>query len=344
MTIDDELVTVIIPVYNVKKYLSRCVESVVSQSYANLQIILVDDGSTDGSGQLCDSFRNRDSRIEVIHTENGGLSAARNAGMDLVRGSRVIFVDSDDMIGCNHVANLFSALKFCSDSSRAVSVTGLTPVVDGAEVSDENVFINGAFMLSPAQAISESVTLEGRFAAHACGKMFPSYMIDKFRFPVGKFYEDQFVIYKFFLEASEVVYEESNDYFYTTGRAGSISLGSRINELDYLDALRITMNDVAVRCPEALDAVNTRYLSSLIYGVETACLTNRKDILGPIFQEAMIHRDEALCNSSLSSTAKIKYRALVIGPKLFSFVVVSRNSLKSNSSVLRDRIRKAGRK
>lgn len=344
MTIDDELVSIIIPVYNVKKYLGRCVESVISQSYANLQIILVDDGSTDGSGQLCDSFRNSDSRIEVIHTENGGLSAARNAGMSLVRGSRVIFVDSDDMVGSNHVTNLFRALRFSSDSSRAVSVTGLTPVPDGAEVADEDGLVDAALVFSPGQAISESVTLNGKFAAHACGKMFPSYLIDKFRFPVGKYYEDQFVIYKFFLEASEVVYEESNDYFYTTGRAGSISLGSRINELDYLDALRITMNDVAARCPEALDAVKTRYLSSLIYGVETACLTDRKDILGPIFQEAMIHRDEALCNSCLSSTAKIKYRALVMGPKLFSFVVVSRNSLKSNSSILLDRIGKAGRK
>ena len=92
------LVSIIVPVYNVKDYLNECVESIVNQSYTALEIILVDDGSTDGSAEICDNWLKRDSRIRVIHKENGGLSDARNAGMSIATGEYVGFVDGDDKI------------------------------------------------------------------------------------------------------------------------------------------------------------------------------------------------------------------------------------------------------
>lgn len=93
-----DLVSVIVPVYNVEKYLARCLDSIINQTYTNLEIILVDDGSKDSSGQICDEYAAKDQRIKVIHKQNGGLSSARNAGLDIASGSYIEFVDSDDWI------------------------------------------------------------------------------------------------------------------------------------------------------------------------------------------------------------------------------------------------------
>ena len=103
---EEKKVSVIIPVYNVKEYVEKCVETVIKQTYSNLEIILVDDGATDGSGEICDKLACKDQRIEVIHKKNGGLSDARNAGLKVVTGEYYLFVDSDDWISVNMVKRL----------------------------------------------------------------------------------------------------------------------------------------------------------------------------------------------------------------------------------------------
>ena len=95
---EEKLISVIIPVYNVEKYLRRCIDSVINQTYKNLEIIIVDDGSTDNSSNICDEYTNKDSRVKVVHKENGGLSSARNVGIELAKGDLIAFVDSDDYI------------------------------------------------------------------------------------------------------------------------------------------------------------------------------------------------------------------------------------------------------
>ena len=102
----DALISVIVPVYNVEQYLTKCLESIVSQTYTNLEILLIDDGSTDGSGEICDRFASKDSRISVIHKANGGVSTARNLGMELCTGEYIMFVDADDYLSKNAIEHL----------------------------------------------------------------------------------------------------------------------------------------------------------------------------------------------------------------------------------------------
>ena len=315
-----ELISVVIPVFNVEGYLRRCVESVLTQSYDNLQVILVDDGSTDGSGRICDELCTNEERIEVLHTANSGLSAARNTGMEIVRGSRVIFVDSDDAIGPNHISNLVAALSFCADPATAVAVTGFTGATDCEDAPAHTCDTHEIKVLSAAQAISESVTLGGCFAAHAWGKLYPKALFSLLQYPVGKFYEDQFVTYKVFLGASEIAYEGTNDYLYTMGRPGSISVGSRKRELDYLEAIRATLLDIQSECPKAIPAVRSRYLGSLIYGLETACLLKDDELTTGLFNEALMNRRSALSDLGLSKGARLKYRALAAGKQAFSYL------------------------
>ena len=101
------LISVVVPVYNVKQYLDDCMHSIVNQTYENIEIILVDDGSTDGSGELCEEWKGKDSRIRVIHQENGGLSAARNTGIEHAKGSYIAFVDSDDWVSEEYIEKLY---------------------------------------------------------------------------------------------------------------------------------------------------------------------------------------------------------------------------------------------
>ena len=106
-----ELISVIIPIYNVEAYLDECIASVIAQTYSNLEIILVDDGSPDNCPQMCDEWAAKDSRIRVIHKENGGLSDARNAGIDIATGEYIAFVDSDDWIVPEMYEKMLAALK-----------------------------------------------------------------------------------------------------------------------------------------------------------------------------------------------------------------------------------------
>ena len=105
------MISVVVPVYNVEKYLNRCVDSILNQTYSDLEIILVDDGSTDRSGSICDEYLSIDSRVRVLHKENGGLSDARNHGIELANGSYLCFIDSDDYIHCEMIAHLYTLVK-----------------------------------------------------------------------------------------------------------------------------------------------------------------------------------------------------------------------------------------
>ena len=122
----DALISVLIPVFNVERYLSRCIESVIKQTYKNIEIILIDDGSKDKSGKICDKYAKKDDRIRVIHKENEGVSVARNLGMDSANGEYIIFVDSDDWIEQQAVELLFSQLSLYDSDLAIGNISKLT--------------------------------------------------------------------------------------------------------------------------------------------------------------------------------------------------------------------------
>lgn len=209
-------VSVIVPVYNVEEYLRACLDSVLGQTYDDLDVIVVDDGSTDGSGRICDQYAQSDRRIRVIHQQNRGLSAARNTGMRAARGEYLTFVDSDDWLSREFVASLVTAiLEHRADLAvagfeRAVSQEWEAPVADPEWVP-----------LSRDDALRQLVAGRSVQLAVAWGKLYVRDTLAGTEFPVGRFHEDEFVAHRVLGRTARVIVTDQVLYHYRI-RGGSI--------------------------------------------------------------------------------------------------------------------------
>ena len=225
------LISVIVPIYKVEKYLCKCVDSIINQTYNNLEIILVDDGSPDNCPKICDEYAKQDSRIKVIHKENGGLSDARNAGMKIAKGEYVSFIDSDDYISDDFIETLYTTMK--TENSDIVECDivkfedGTTPVVE-----KENCEIN-SFSTEKGLLL---LIAENKFHQHVWNKLYKSEIALKIPFEKGKLNEDEFWTYQIFGQAEKVTKINKLIYFYLQ-RSGSI-MGNKFNirRLDALEA------------------------------------------------------------------------------------------------------------
>ncbi|KRM84214.1 hypothetical protein FC35_GL000469 [Limosilactobacillus coleohominis DSM 14060] len=215
---DNPLISVIIPVYNVRNYLNKCLESVLQQTYKNLEIILVDDGSTDGSENIVEEYSQKDSRIKVIHQVNGGLSRARNTGLDVMKGSYVTFVDSDDYITPDYVEYLFNLIK---QTDFAVKLS-LCSLMNHFSVTDKNINCgdDSERLLSGEKCI-EMMCYHNLVDTCAYAKLAKKELYDQVRFPEGKLFEDIATTYQLFLQCDKVACGFKPKYFYNI-RSNSI--------------------------------------------------------------------------------------------------------------------------
>jgi len=207
----EPLVSIIVPIYKVEPYLQRCIDSIVSQTYTNLEIILVDDGSPDGCPQICDEYAAKDNRIVVIHKENGGLSDARNAGLDICKGEYVSFVDSDDWIADSFIENLAKAI-YQSNADIGVADFIRTSLPFTAKVQLESS--PHLEELNSLQSVKKLWTKDYVTFVIACAKIYKASLFAGIRFPKGKIHEDEYTTYKLLYRASKTVFLNAPLYFY----------------------------------------------------------------------------------------------------------------------------------
>lgn len=232
------LVSVIVPIYKVEKYLLRCVKSIQQQTYSELEIILVDDGSPDSCPQICDELAAQDTRIKVIHKANGGLSDARNVGIRSSTREYLVFVDSDDEIAPEMIERLYTAVQLNGTKMALCNVlcideTGLpTGESEGSPIQNE--------YLSADQILPRFYQKNGLFYIVAWNKLYHRSLFQEITFPVGKWHEDEFVAAQLIWKARRVVCIDYMGYHYVTQRAGSImSIQNDVRHLDALEALLI---------------------------------------------------------------------------------------------------------
>lgn len=211
----NEVISVIVPVYNVEKYIKACVDSIRRQSYKNLEIILVDDGSSDSSGRICDEYKLIDSRIVVVHQENRGLSGARNSGLEIAKGKYVSFVDSDD-----EVDPLMYESMSCFISDCDVIECGVQRFVKEKEVYRVSSVPNTIKRLNKMEALENLVCNPGMTASF-CNKLFRINLFDELRFEEGIIHEDEHLIFRILDRIDNYGYINAEFYCYRT-RANSI--------------------------------------------------------------------------------------------------------------------------
>ena len=225
-------ISVIVPVYKVEKYIHRCVDSILGQTYADFELILVDDGSPDNCGTICDAYAARDSRVVVIHQENGGLSAARNAGIDWAFANSdsqwLSFIDSDDWVHPEYLARLLAAAE---DSGVSVSICAYAQT-DGQEPEIEPETLVPALWDTEEFYVAHNVN-----ATIACGKLYRRGCFDTIRYPLGKLHEDEFTTYKILFRFPTVAVIPAPLYFYYTNPESITKSGVTRFKTDAFEAI-----------------------------------------------------------------------------------------------------------
>lgn len=211
---DGNLITVIVPIYNVSKYINRCIESILAQKYINIEIILIDDGSTDDSGKICDEYAKKDLRIKVIHKENEGVSKTRNYGIDISNGDYITFIDADDYIDENMYFDMMNIqhLNAIPDiiTSGYYYETEAGKIFDSSNVCDKKYDV-----LNSESAFNEIFT--GRFGAYIWNKLFKKELLDKFKIRFEQKIhsgEDLLFVCECIAEAKNIVHCNKNYYHY----------------------------------------------------------------------------------------------------------------------------------
>lgn len=209
---EKQLVSIIVPVYNVEKYLERCIDSILEQTYKQIEVLLIDDGSKDSSGKICDKASEQDRRVTVIHKENGGLSDARNAGLERCRGEWILFVDSDDCI------NKYT-VQTCIESAVSNEETDII-CFDYINVGEnQNVNFREEIDVMEMQIETGTDSVKKCFLESGSiviwNKMYRKSVFQNLRFPKGKIHEDEFLTYKLLYNAKKVGYVEIPLYYYT---------------------------------------------------------------------------------------------------------------------------------
>lgn len=230
------VISVIVPVYNVEKYLHRCVDSILAQTFTDFELILVDDGSPDNCGKICDEYAKKDSRIHVIHKKNVGLPDARNAGIDWAFKNSdsewLTFIDSDDWVHPDYLKLLYKAVT--------VSQTDIgIGLIEKTEKQEDYLFLSNQFSVRGSIETFKDFSQKMTYVS-ACGKLYKKELFKTIRFPIGKLWEDLFTTYKVFLLASKC--SELNDviYFYYLNNDGIIRrnwIPKRMDEFEAYESL-----------------------------------------------------------------------------------------------------------
>lgn len=220
------LVTVVVPIFNTASLLPRCVDSLLAQTYGELEILLVDDGSTDESGALCDAYAGRDARVRVIHKQNGGLSDARNTGMDAMTGEWLAFVDSDDYVLPGYIAYLY---ELATEFDCPLSVCGFD-----VHFSDGRKQLRGsdARYALDTRTCMERLFYDRFLTVGAWGKLYHRSLLGNVRYPVGRLFEDAGTTYRFLLKCERVAVGEESRYVYAVRSQSIVTSGFSEAKLD----------------------------------------------------------------------------------------------------------------
>ncbi len=319
----NDLVSVIIPIYNVENYLVKCVDSVLAQDYRPLEIILIDDGSTDGSGLICDDYDSKHEEIKVIHKKNGGLSEARNYGIEAATGSYICCIDSDDYIDDGFITYLMNLIqKYDSD----MSICNINYVEN--EVITNPVKEHKEYCANASQ-ILEKILDEVEITESACAKMYKRQLFEKVRYPVGRTEEDLATTYKLVGQCERIAYGNDKSYYYIN-RGNSITK-RKFSEANYniLWAFTGMKGYVLEHYPELEESCLKRECSVYMRLLQKAALNGvYDDRISSTRKYLRRMAIKCMSNKKASKPEKIRFFLVAYFPRIYVFSYKCFKSIK----------------
>lgn len=249
-------ISVIVPVYKVEQYLRKCVDSILAQTFTDFELFLVDDGSPDKCGDICDEYAKKDDRIIVIHKKNGGLSDARNIAIDRASGDYLTFIDSDDYVAENHLESMYRALL---ETDSDIAITNMSSVTGSTLNHNHYNPTNHMKILNSKEEIFQTI-----YKPCACGKLYKKYVFSGIRYPVGRLYEDVFTYHDILALANRVVLTGQNTYFYLIRSDSIMHQGYKLQFTDIVDAIELRVKKLEELGLDELVSENRPFIYSRV--------------------------------------------------------------------------------
>lgn len=314
------LISVVVPVYKVEKYLDRCVESICAQTYENLEIILVDDGSPDSCPALCDAWAARDARIVVVHKQNGGLSDARNAGVMAAHGAYIGFVDSDDYLAPTMYEALYSHL---CETGADIAICGIADVY--SDHTEQPTSLIHATMTSE-EALSDML-LNKTLTVCVPPRLYPAWLLHEVPQPVGMTHEDSWTVCDFFTKVKRVAVDTTPRYFYWHAQDTITTNQKTRARNDLIDAWEHNRRVVKQHFPRLMNDVMFRCFWAHFDVLDGMILSNFPDDKRKheIISWLKKHKRDILQHPTVNAKRKIALCALCVSEKLYEKLVFAQN-------------------
>lgn len=312
-----EKVSIVVPVYNVETYLNYCVNSLRQQTYTNIEIILVDDGSTDASGEICDQHAQEDERVRVLHIENGGISNARNTGVKEASTDWIIFVDSDDYYDRRTVEYLVGLRD-----KYGVELVA-TPVI---EVRDyESKDFSGSLTEKSSEKLDRYTALKemfygNRVGTHSGGKLYKKTILLRFPYPKGMLYEDLAIAYEHIASCKQIAVGDINLYKYYRRPGSIVNSKYSVKLMDFYKAMEWNRSYIERDYPndkEMRRALNVRYVFNGLHVVHAMLSSGMYSDVNKIRKEYIRYFNDIIPNPNITGKNKVKYLMLLVSPKLY---------------------------
>ena len=326
----NDLITIIVPIYNVEKYIDDCIQTIINQTYKNLQIILVDDGATDNCPKICDKYKKQDDRIEVIHKQNGGLSDARNVGIQNAKGKFICFVDSDDFINCDYVEKLYNLI---TKNDADISVSNFKRVKEFKEEYFKEKEINSRENAYAGKQVVQGIYKRDLYVQSTVtwNKMYKTKLFKEIKFPYGKLHEDEYTTYKLYYDCQKVAMTSEVLYYYRYVPNSIMNKKFNRKRLDGILALEERLKFFQEKKEEKLyNLTLVRYLTTLMihYTNCKAFLEDSKEIQKEIMDKYKKYYKKVIKLPECRKQDKIKIILFKISPSFYYKMRTSTKKMK----------------
>jgi len=321
------LISIVVPIYNVEDYLGRCVNSIISQTYKNLEILLVDDGSPDGCGRICDEYMRIDSRVKVIHKNNGGLSDARNVAIDIASGDYILCVDSDDYVHHAMVETLYLSLK---KYKCDISIASHLDVTDQYK-SDLSSKKENQTKVFNTQSGLETMLYQKGITTSAWGKLYKAELFTDVRYPKGKLCEDLDTTYRLFAKSKKIVLNSAKLYFYLQRNNSIIKSSFKPARMDALKFAEDQLVFIETRFPAIRKAACNRLFMEAIFIILTmqkAAIAEHSTSWRKCVDIIKKYQKTVLCDTKSRTIYRLYAALSLISPKLIYTVNRLKNYIK----------------